>query len=162
MWDNCSIGKIRKKKNILGFEISYDTPIKPNEQIKLVKLIGNKPFINFVLNDKKFEGLWDTDSMITLVNLDWLKTEFKDIQIDLIENFMGDKSPNLTLRIANNAEMTIIEIVTFDFNIPNLQNKFTSNNITNPIIGFDIIENLVKKTIVICLTRFRIFFYKPS
>ena len=146
----------------MDFEISYDTPIKPNEQIKLVKLIGNKPFINFVLNDKKFEGLWDTDSMITLVNLDWLKTEFKDIQIDLIENFMGDKSPNLTLRIANNAEMTIIEIVTFDFNIPNLQNKFTSNNITNPIIGFDIIENLVKKTIVICLTRFRIFFYKPS
>ena len=146
----------------MDFEISYDTPIKPNEQIKLVKLIGNKPFINFVLNDKKFEGLWDTDSMITLVNLDWLKTEFKDIQIDLIENFMGDKSPDLTLRIANNAEMTIIEIVTFDFNIPNLQNKFTSNNITNPIIDFDIIENLVKKTIVICLTRFRIFFYKPS
>ena len=146
----------------MDFEISYDTPIKPNEQIKLVKLIGNKPFINFVLNDKKFEGLWDTDSMITLVNLDWLKTEFKDIQIDLIENFMGDKSPNLTLRIANNAEMTIIEIVTFDFNIPNLQNKFTSNNITNPIIGFDIIENLVKKTIMICLTRFRIFFYKPN
>ena len=96
------------------------------------------------------------------MNLDWLKTEFKDIQIDLNENFMEDKSPNLTLRIANNTEMTIIEIVTFDFNIPNLQNKFTSNSITNPIIGFDIIENLIKKTIVICLTRFRIFFYKPN
>ena len=146
----------------MGFEISYDTPIKPNEQIKLVKLIGNKPIINFVLNDKNFEGLWDTDSMSTLVNLDWLKTEFKDIQTDLFKNFMGHKSPNLALRIANNTDMTIIEIVTFDFNIPNLQNKFTSNNITNPIIGFDIIENLVKKTIVICLTRFRIFFYKPS
>ena len=42
--------------------------------------------INFSLNNKNFEGLWDTGSMISLVNLYWLKTEFSDIQIDSIEN----------------------------------------------------------------------------
>ena len=49
-------------------------------------------------------------------------------------------------------KIKIIGIVTFDFSIPNLQNKFTvpfvvtSNDIANPIIGFNIIENLVKES----------------
>ena len=37
---------------------------------------------------------------------------------------MGDKSPNLPLRTGNNTEMKIVGIVTFDFSIPNVQNKF--------------------------------------
>ena len=85
--------------------------------MKLFKLTVCKPKINFTLNDKNFEGLWDNGSMISLVNLDWLKTEFNDIQIDSIKKFVGDKSPNLTLRTANNTEMKIIRIVTFDFSI---------------------------------------------
>ena len=107
--------------------------------------------INFTLNDKNFEGLWNTSS-ISLVNLDRPKTEFNDIQIDSIEKFVGDKSLNLTLRTANNTEMKIIGIVTFDFSMPNLQNKFTvsfivrSNVIANPIIGFNVIEHLVKES----------------
>ena len=42
--------------------------------------------------------------------------------------------------------------MTFHFSTPNLQNKFTvpfiatSNDIVNPIIGFDIIEHLVKES----------------
>ena len=65
---------------------------------------------------------------------------------------MEDKSPNLTLKTANNKEMKVIGIVTFHFSIPNLQNKFTvpfivtSNDIANPKIGFKIIEHLVKKS----------------
>ena len=93
--------------------------------MKLVKLIAHKPMINFTLKNKNFEGLWDTGSMISLVNLDWLKTQFNNIQIDSIEKFVGDKSPNLTLRTSNNTEMNVLAIVTFDFSIPNLQNKFT-------------------------------------
>ena len=48
--------------------------------------------------------------------------------------------------------MKIIGIVTFHFSTPNLQNKFTvpfittSNDIANPIIGFNIIEHLVKES----------------
>ena len=120
-----ALQKLRKNKTFSNFEISYDIPLKPNQQIKLAKLIGQKLMINFTLDDKNFEGLWDTSSMISLVNLDWLKTQFNNIQIDSIEKFVGDKSPNLTLRTSNNTEMNVLAIVTFDFSIPNLQNKFT-------------------------------------
>ena len=57
--------------------------------MKLVKLIGHKRKINFTLNDKNFERLWDTGSMISLVTLDWLKTEFNGIQIYSIEKPFG-------------------------------------------------------------------------
>ena len=50
--------------------------------MKLGNLIGPKPRKNFNLSNKNFEGVWDTGSMISLVNLHWLKTEFNDIQID--------------------------------------------------------------------------------
>ena len=50
--------------------------------MKLGNLIGPKPMKNVTLSDTNFEGLWDTGSMISLVNLHWLKTEFNDIQID--------------------------------------------------------------------------------
>ena len=105
--------------------------------------------INFTLNDKNlWEGLWDTGSMVSLVNLDWVKTEFNDIQIDSIESFVGDKSP---LKTANNTEMKIIGTLTFGFSIPNLQNRFTvpfvvaSNDIANPVIGFNIIIEILVK-----------------
>ena len=120
-----ALQKLRKNKAFSNFEISYDTPLKPNQQIKLAKLIRHKLMINFTLDDKNFEGLWDTGSMISLVNLDWLKTQFNNIQIDSIEKFVGDKSLNLTLRTSNNTEMNVLAIVTFDFSTPNLQNKFT-------------------------------------
>ena len=93
-----ALEKLEKNKKFSNFEISYDTPLKPNQQMKSVKLAGHKPMINFTLNNTNFEELWDTSSMINLVNLDWLKTEFNDIQIDSIETFVGDKSPNLTYR----------------------------------------------------------------
>ena len=118
-----ALQKLRKNKTFSNFEISYDIPLKPNQQIKLAKLIGHKLMINFTLDDKNFEGLWDTGSMISLVNLDWLRTEFNNIRIDSIEKFVGDKLPNLTLKTVNNTEMKTIGIVTFDFNIPNLKTK---------------------------------------
>ena len=91
--------------------------------MKLVKLIAHKPMINFTLKNKNFERLWDTGSMISLVNLDWQRTEFNNIRIDSIEKFVGDKLPNLTLKTVNNTEMKTIGIVTFGFNIPNLKTK---------------------------------------
>ena len=118
-----ALQKLRKNKTFSNFEISYDIPLKPNQQIKLAKLIGHKLMINFTLDDKNFEGLWDTGSMISLVNLDWQRTEFNNIRIDSIEKFVGDKLPNLTLKTVNNTEMKTIRIVTFDFNIPNLKTK---------------------------------------
>lgn len=43
----------------------YDTPLKIETKIKINKVTEHKPMIKFNLNEKNFEGLWDTGSMIT-------------------------------------------------------------------------------------------------
>ena len=118
-----ALERLEKNEKFSNIEISYDIPLKPNQQMKLVKLIAHKPMINFTLKNKNFERLWDTGSMISLVNLDWQRTEFNNIRVDSIEKSVGDKLPNLTLKTVNNTEMKTIGIVTFGFNIPNLKTK---------------------------------------
>lgn len=45
--------------------MSYDTPLKIETKIKIIKVTEHKPMIKFNLNEKNFGGLWDTGSMIT-------------------------------------------------------------------------------------------------
>ena len=99
--NDVTLKKLDQKNKFSNFDISYDTPLKPNQLMKLVNLIRQKPMMNFILVNKNFEGLWDTSSMLSPVNLDWLKTEFNDIQTNSIKKFEGDESPNVTLRTAN-------------------------------------------------------------
>ena len=111
--NDVALKKLDQINKFSNFDISYDIPLKPNQQMKLVNLIRQKSMMNFILINKNFEGLWDTSSMLSPVNLDWLKTEFNDVQTNSIEKFEGDESPNVTLRTANITEMKIIGIVTF-------------------------------------------------
>ena len=96
-------------------------------------MIGQKTMIKFNLNGKNFEGLWDKANLINLVNSDFIKTEFKD------------------MKTANNFKMEIVGVVTFDFEIPDFKNKSSepfivmNSDISNLIVGFNIIKYLVKE-----------------
>ena len=52
-----------KNKKFSALNISYDTPLKPKHELKLIKLIDHQPIKNFTLNEKYFYGLYDTESM---------------------------------------------------------------------------------------------------
>ena len=89
--------------------------------------------IKFNLNGKNFEGLSGEATLINLVNSNFIKTEFKD------------------MKKANNFKMEIVGVVRFDFEIPDFKNKSSepfivmNSDISNLIVGFNIIEHLVKE-----------------
>ena len=95
-------------------------------------MIGQKT-IKFNLNGKNFEGLSGESTLINLVNSNFIKTEFKD------------------MKKANNFKMEIVGVVTFDSEIPDFKNKSSepfivmNSDISNLIVGFNIIEHLVKE-----------------
>ena len=95
-------------------------------------MIGQKT-IKFNLNGKNFEGLLGESTLINLVNSNFIKTEFKD------------------MKKANNFKMEIVGVVRFDFEIPDFKNKSSepfivmNSDISNLIVGFNIIEHLVKE-----------------
>ena len=57
-------------------------------QNRLVKLIGNKPLFDCKLDGIDTRVLWDTGSMISLINLLWLRTMFPAAKVRPISDFL--------------------------------------------------------------------------
>jgi len=141
--------KLERKKKLKSFSCSYDVTLPFKKYKKLVDVIGLKPMINFILNDKLFSGLWDTGSMVSLINSQWLKQNFQNTQIHPIETFINN-SNGISLTAANNSDISIEGIAVFDFALPNSNYRIsapflvTNQNLSDPIIGFNIIQHITK------------------
>ena len=58
-----------------------DTDKLPHKmKLQLVKLVGERPFVNVRLNGKGIHGLWDTGAMISLMNENLLQEMFPGIK----------------------------------------------------------------------------------
>ena len=61
----------------------------------MMRLVGRKPMVKCHLDGKKFDMLWDTGSMICLVDRKWVGEHFPDKEIDTAERDKEElKSPN--------------------------------------------------------------------
>ena len=114
---------------------------------KLIRLVGERPSVNIFLNNSEVEALWDTGSMISLVSKDFLDTNYPGVEKHSVADFI--ENDTLKLTAANQSEVSVDGVVIFDFGIEEGQELFkvpflvTSENISRPIIGYNIIEYLV-------------------
>ena len=110
--------------------------------------------MNVCLNGKMIECLWDTGSMISLINKEILDKQFPGVEIHSIEDFLENQS--LTLTAANNSEVKVDGVVVLTFGVeessePSSASLFqvpflvTSENVSKPIIGYNIIEHFVTR-----------------
>ena len=58
---------------------------------KLVKLVGEKPLLTCLLDDKLCEVLWDTGSMVSLVGRKWLQREHPGKKVYSVSEFLEEK-----------------------------------------------------------------------
>ena len=61
---------------------------------KIMKLVGDKPMLDCLLEDREFQMLWDTGSMISMVDRRWVQKHFPDEIIYPASNFV-DKELNV-------------------------------------------------------------------
>ena len=69
--EQIELNKKHKNMSVRGNQI--DTKSKQ----KIVKLIGHKPMLNCYFNGVRFEALWDTGSMISVVTKTWVNSYFE-------------------------------------------------------------------------------------
>ena len=116
------------------------------QQLELINLVGKKPVIKFWLNQRQCEGLWDTGSMISLMNKKVVEEKFPNLKIHSVEEFLGT---GLKLAAANQTELQIEGIVLMDFGVEKSDILFqipfivTEEEVKEIIIGYNVIENLV-------------------
>ena len=111
----------------------------------LIRLVGERPLVNVYLNNEITEGLWDTGDMVSLINENYMHQKFPSAKLYSVEEFTGSDSFILTAANQNTLCVTIL-----NFGVKQNQDLFeipflvTSEEISNPIIGYNIIEYFVR------------------
>ena len=49
--------------------------------------MGEKLIIEGYINDKTYKGLWDTGSMVSVINKHWIKSNFPNKKFFRVKNF---------------------------------------------------------------------------
>ena len=117
-------------------------------RMKVMKLVGDKPILSCRLGGKPFEVLWDTGSMVSLVDRKWVKENFPDRQIHSISEFMEDRE--LNIKAANSTTIRFDGVMLLEFSVDAGEGFLVpvlvaSEDISEPIIGYNVIEHLVMK-----------------
>ena len=137
----------KKKALVCGID-SEKLPLKLKR--KLVKLVGERPTLKFLLNNKNIEGLWDTGAMVSLLNKMFVLENFPDAKIESVAEFLGEEDVNdLKLTVANKKEMSVIGVVVLQFGVQGMSDMFeipflvTDEELSQPFLGYNTIEYLV-------------------
>ena len=134
----------REKYKLEQFTITDSEILSKKYRSQLVRLIGEKPVIERYVNNKTYKGLWDTGSMVSVINKHWLKSNFPDEKFFLSEEFLGNP---LGLKTANNTKLNIEGVAVLDFSLKLRSKKVkvpfivTNEYLENPIFGYNLIEH---------------------
>ena len=97
----------REKLKLEQFIITDSEILHKRYCSQLVRLIGEKPITEGYINNKMYKGLWDTSSVVSVINKHWLKSNFSNEKIFLSEEFLGTP---LHLKTANNTKLNIEKV----------------------------------------------------
>ena len=128
-------------------QTSYLSHLTPSQHKKLVKLVGDRCEVKCMLNGVEATGLWDTGAMVSVVSKDWLRRMFPELEIKKVEELIDEP---LEIKTANQGSLPCCGWVELSFQLnddPALQVPFLvmSDKIDVPIIGFNVISEIVKE-----------------
>ena len=113
---------------------------------KIMKLVGDKPMLDCLLEDREFQMLWDTGSMISMVDRWWVRKHFPNETIYPASNFVDQE---LNVQAANATNIDFDGVILLDFSLSDKDKGFvvpmlvSKEKITDPILGYNVIEYLV-------------------
>ena len=140
---------IRKVKYRLFFKFSHLTP---KEHAKIANLVGCRCNLNVYLNGKQVNALWDTGAQVSIVSNKCLKRNFPSIEVKNVSEILGE-GQDLTITAANGTDIPFLGFVELNFQLGQNKNDssvivpmlVTRDEIEQPLIGFNVIEQLTKE-----------------
>ena len=129
-------------KNLTTRQNQIDFKVKK----KILKLVGEKPMLKCHLGGKEFKLLWDTGSMISMVDRKWLRKHFPTANIHSVSEFLERK---LYVKAANSTVIHFDGVWLIEFSLGGGEADFwvpvlvASEEISEPILGYNVIEHLV-------------------
>ena len=142
-----SLENLEREKLYRGFSVRQ-CQVDFRTKKKLVRLVGEKPVVSCNLGAKRtgVTCLWDTGSMVSLVDRKWLLKNYPEAGVQSIAEFLGEK---LEVKAANSTPIELDGVVILDFSLgaggETVQVPFlvTSQDLVEPILGYNVIEHFV-------------------
>ena len=141
--------KLKQSQNSLDETHSdiFISHLTPKQQQKVLSLIGRRCSIQAKLNEKETEILWDTGAQVSIISSHLLERNLPDVCIrDVGDLLNGD----LHLTAANGSDIPYCGYVEISLQIGNAEHSLpvsflvTEQKLELPIIGFNVIEHLIK------------------
>ena len=136
-------------KKIYGDLSVRQIQINDKTRKKLIKLVGDKPILRCHLGGKEVEVLWNTGSMVSLVDRSWIKGNLPDVVIHPVSDFLESHEKELCLKAANSTRIKFDGVAVLDFTVGDVGEGFVvpvlvaSEDINEPILGYNVIEYLI-------------------
>ena len=86
---------IRQLEKLELAKLHKDYSVRENQmdvksKRKFINLVGQKPMLDCFLGRKKFRVLWDTGSMVSVVDKAWLTQHFPQSKLLSVNDVLGD------------------------------------------------------------------------
>lgn len=113
--------------------------------------MGRKCSVQCYLNDEPAEVLWDTGAQVSIVAENFLKSQLPAIQVKDIQQLLGT-DVSINLQAANGTDIPYCGWAEVGVKLADDETQIrvpflvTKENIEQPIIGFNVIELIVKET----------------
>ena len=128
-----------EKQKIYGDLSVRQIQVNDKTRKKLIRLVGDKPVLRCRLGGKEVEVLWDTGSMVSLVDRRWIKRNLPDAIIHPVADFLESDQKELCLKAANSTKIKFDGVAVLDFAVGDNDGGFVipvlvaSDDINEPI-----------------------------
>jgi len=129
----------------------FQSHITPKNQVRITQLVGNKCSINCRFNEKSVTALWDTGAQVSIVSEDFLKEHLPFKEVKEIGQLLGVQT--ISLQAANGTSIPYSGWVEINVKLDGADTQelvvpflVTKQDIGIPIIGFNVIESIVKES----------------
>ena len=142
-WAISELERIEKAKKHVEVSQTPNLPL----QNRLVKLIGKKPLFNCSLGGVSSTVLWDSGSMISMVNTDWVEENFPGAELRPMSDFVEEGDDQYEFKAANGTDVPMVGCISLEFKMGNavfsVPFLVTSSTLQHPIIGFNVMIHLI-------------------
>ena len=126
---------------------TFISHLTPQQRETMVGLVGKRCIVKGEINGHSEEVLWDTGAQVSIVSREFLKRNFPGVVVKEISELLNTE---LNLTAANGSEMPYIGWVELNFRLSSSKNDLkvpflvTEQYLDSPLIGFNVIEEIVK------------------
>lgn len=149
--------ELRKRESKAGVETlktSFPSHLTPRQRSKLTKLVGRRCVVSCLIQGKTVDALWDTGAQVCVVSKNWKETNLPNEPVRDIHELLGEDE--LNLQAVNGTEIAYDGWIEVEFQLAGEDGYSeplivpiligSQDNQELPIIGFNVIEEVIKRS----------------